>query len=154
METKEAKASGNDLPLSWKGVVMIGNFIRGKTVEKSKRLLREVMEEKTAVPFTRFNKDRGHKKGEIAAGRYPVRAAGEILNLLESAESNAVNMGMNANNLVISRFIGNKGSTSWRSGRKRRRQAKRAHVEIYLSEVKQEKKKEKKGVEKKGVVKK
>lgn len=134
MEHKEAMARGNDLPVSWKSVVMVGNFIRGKTVAKSKILLGQVIKMKVAVPFTKFNKDRGHKKGEIAAGRYPVKTAQEVLNLLESAESNAVNLGMDAGNLVVSRFIGNQGPTSWRFGRKRRRQTKRSHIEIFLAE--------------------
>lgn len=141
MEQKEAMARGDNLPLSWKNVVMVGNFIRGKSVEKAKSLLERVANKKMAVPFTKFNKDRGHKKGDIAAGRYPVNTAKNVLMLLESAESNAVNMGMNAANLVVSRFIGNKGSTSWRFGRKRRRQAKRAHVQIFVAERKEAAKK-------------
>lgn len=134
MEQKEAMARGNDLQVAWKSVVMVGNFIRGKTVAKAKTLLGQVIEMKVAVPFTRFNKDRGHKKGEIAAGRYPVNTAKEVLNLLKSAESNAVNLGMNAGNLVVSRFIGNQGPTSWRYGRQKRRQTKRSHIEIFLAE--------------------
>lgn len=134
MENKEAMARGNDLPVSWKSVVMVGNFIRGKTVAKSKTLLEQVIKMKVAVPFTKFNKDRGHKKGEIAAGRYPVKTAQEVLNLLNSAESNAINLGMDAGNLVVSRFIGNQGPTSWRFGRKRRRQAKRSHIQLFVAE--------------------
>ena len=127
-------ARGNDLQVAWKSGVMVGNFIRGKTVTKAKTLLQQVIDMKVAVPFTRFNKDRGHKKGEIAAGRYPVNTAKEVLNLLKSAESNAVNLGMNANNLVVSRYISNQGPTSWRFGRQKRRQTKRTHIEIYLAE--------------------
>lgn len=134
MEQKEAMACGNDLQIAWKSVVMVGNFIRGKTVAKAKTLLGQVIQMKAAVPFTKFNKDRGHKKGEIAAGRYPVNTAKEVLRLLKSAESNAVNLGMNASNLVVSRFIGNQGPTSWRFGRKRRRQTKRSHIEIFVAE--------------------
>ncbi len=140
-QQKEATASGSNLPLSYKNIAMVGDFIRGRTVEKAKWLLQRVMEKKVAVPYTKFNMDRGHKKGEIAAGRYPIKTAAEVLNLLKSAESNAINMGMNASNLVVSRFIGNKGSTSWRSGRKRRIQAKTAHIELFLAEKKAENKK-------------
>lgn len=138
METKEAIARAENLSVSWKSVVMVGNFIRGRTVAKAKTLLQEVINMKTAVPFTKYNKDRGHKKGEIAAGRYPVNTAKEVLNLLKSAESNAINIGMNASNLVVSRFIGNQGPTSWRFGRQKRRQAKRSHIQLFVAEQKQE----------------
>src|SRR3989338_4823127 len=138
MEHKEAMARGNDLQVAWKSGVMVGNFIRGKTVTKAKTLLQQVIDMKVAVPFTRFNKDRGHKKGEIAAGRYPVNTAKEILNLLYSAESNAINMRMKASSLLVSRFIGNRGATSWRFGRQKRRQAKRSHIQLFLAEQKQE----------------
>lgn len=152
MTMKEATARGNDLPVAWKSAIMVGNFIKGKSVAKAKRLMEEVISQKTAVPFTRFNKDRGHKKGEIAAGRYPVKTAVEVLNLLKSAESNAANLGMNTSNLVVSGYISNQGPTSWRFGRKRRRQTKRAHIQIIVAEkAKEEKKTEEK---KKGVVKK
>jgi len=140
MEQKEAIARANDLPVSWKNVVVVGDFIRGRNLGKAKSLLEDVIKKKVAVPFPCFNKDRGHKKGKMAAGKYPVKTAREVLNLLKSAESNAINMGMNASNLVVTKFIGNKGTTSWRFGRKRRREAKRAHIELFLAEIKKEEK--------------
>ncbi len=85
----------------------------------------------------------------MAAGRYPVKAATEVLNLLKSAESNAENLGMNASSLFVSRYISNQGPTSWRFGRKRRRQTKRAHIQIFLAEQEKKAKKDEKGVAKK-----
>lgn len=48
----------------------------------------EVINQKKAVPYKRFNKDVGHKKG-IGPGRYPIKASGVILSLVKLAESNA-----------------------------------------------------------------
>lgn len=137
-----ATAKGDNLPLSRKVCIEVANFIRGKDVEKAKKLLGEVLEKKTAVPFKRFNKDRGHKPG-MAAGRYPEKATGYVLDLIKSAEANAQNKGLNTKSLVLSSIVVNKGTTQWRGGRQRRRQMKRAHIELTLTE-KQTKKEEKK----------
>ncbi len=46
---KEATARGNDLPVAWKSAIMVGRFIKGKSLSKAKRLMEEVISEKTAV---------------------------------------------------------------------------------------------------------
>jgi large subunit ribosomal protein L22 len=148
---KEATARGENLPVAWKSAVMVGRFVKGKALAKAKRLMEEVIAKKTAVPFPKFNKDRGHKRGNMAAGRYPVKAAVEVLNLLKSAEKNAENLGMSSSSLFVSRYISNQGPTSWRFGRKRRRQTKRSHIQVFVAEKPSETKKEKAG---KGVAKK
>lgn len=142
-----ATAKGYNLPLSRKVCIELANFIRGKDIEKVKKLLDGVLKKTTAVPFKRFNKDRGHKKG-IGPGRYPEKATNYVLKLIKSAEANAQNKGLNTSNLVLSSIVVNKGSTQWRYGRQRRRQMKRAHVEVTLTE-KEIKKEEKPKAEKK-----
>ena len=146
-----ATARAENLPVSRKTSIEIANFIRGKEVEKVKKLLADVLKKKVAVPFKRATFDRGHKRG-IGPGRYPEKATQEILKLLASAESNARNQGLNSS-LVISSLMVNKGTTQWRHGRQSRRQAKKAHIELILTE-KQTEKKEKPKTEKKQVNKK
>ncbi len=130
----EAKAVGVALPISYKHSYEITKAIRGLSLVKAKRFLADVIALRRAVPFTKFNRDVGHKPG-MAAGRYPVKACSFILELLESAEANAQFKGLSASDLVVKHISANKGPKSLRLGR-RRRSAKRAHVEIVLSEAK------------------
>jgi large subunit ribosomal protein L22 len=140
----EAKASGRNIGISRKDSVEVANFIRGKMVSKAKILLEGVIAKDVVVPYRRYNRDRGHKRGKVAAGRYPVKTSTEVLKLIESAEANAVNKGMNADELFISEIIANKGNGQMHHGRKRGREMKRTHLEIKVQEIKRKKKETKK----------
>ena len=133
-----AKASGKSLPISTKQSVEICNFIKGKTTEKAKKLLQEVINQKMPVPFKRFNRDVAHKRGKIAAGRYPQKASSHILKLVNSAEANAQNKGL-ATPYIIKEIKANKASKTWHHGRQRRRQMKRTNIDIMLIESKKPK---------------
>lgn len=134
-----ATAMGKDLPISTKQSIEICKYIRGKSLQRAKKILEEVMEEKQPIPFTRFTTDLGHKPG-IGSGRYPYKASMAILSLLKSVEANAQVKGLSTNNLVIYHISANKASTPWRYGRKRRVKAKRTHVEVVVAEKKLEEK--------------
>ncbi len=135
-----AKISGKALAISTKQSIEICNLIRRRKLEKAKALLNDVINHKTAVPFKRFNKDTGHKKGKIAGGRYPENACKEILKLLQGVEANAQFKGLNTANLIVSQIYANKASTPWHYGRQRRRKMKRTHVEIIVEEKTEKKK--------------
>lgn len=143
MET--AIVNGRDLSISKKHAVEICSFIRGKSVERSKQLLQQVIEKKIALPFRRFNRDMGHRRGAMAAGRYPFKASKVILQLLGSLEANAQNKGLDTKSLYITHIVANKAPTPWHYGRLRRRKMKRAHVTIVAGEkaVKKQEPKEK-----------
>ncbi len=128
-----ATASAKNLGISRKAAVEVASFIRGKDLKRAKKLLEGVLKKKVAVPYKRSLLDRGHQRG-IGPGRFPEYVSIEILKLLKSAESNAQNKGLNTESLIISSILVNKGSTQWRYGRQKRRQAKRAHVELTLLE--------------------
>jgi len=134
---KMARAYGRDLPISTKQSIEICKLIKGKSVEKAKKILENV--EKKAVPFTRFNRDVGHKPG-IGPGRYPIKTAKNILKVLKNAETNASQKGLS--DLVIIHSCCHKAARSWHYGRKRRQKNKRSHIEIILAPKvnKQEKK--------------
>jgi len=133
-----ARAVGRGLPVSFKMSIEVCDFIRGKKSENAKALLNDVMEEKRAVPFKRFNKDLAHRKS-IGPGRYPKKTAGEILRLLEAAEANAQFKGLNTSDLVINHIKADKAAMQWHYGRQRRRRMKRINVEIVLEEKKSKK---------------
>jgi large subunit ribosomal protein L22 len=128
-----ARVLGRSLPISLKQSIEICNSIRNKSLNFAKQFLNDVANKKRAVPFRRFNKNMGHKKG-MSSGRYPKNASTEILGLLNQAEANAQFKGLNTSNLIINHIKADKSATVNRFGRKRSRRAKRAHLEIVVGE--------------------
>ncbi|MDR0900930.1 MAG: 50S ribosomal protein L22 [Methanobrevibacter sp.] len=110
-KSKTARAMGRSLKISPKHAVEICRTVRGMEVEKAKNYLKEVIEMKKAIPFKRHNKKVGHRK-ELKgwpSGRYPVKAATQILKILENAESNAEYKGMDIENLKIEHISSHRG---------------------------------------------
>ncbi|MBW2988375.1 50S ribosomal protein L22 [Candidatus Woesearchaeota archaeon] len=131
--SKSAVAVGLNLPISTKHAVEVCRMLRGLPVEKAKTMLKEVIAKKRPVPFKRYNRDVGHKKG-MAAGRYPVKASRYILTTIESAESNAADKGLLTEGLFIKSIIPHKAARPLRYGRHRSRRTKRTHIEVVLEE--------------------
>ena len=131
----EAKAVGIALPISTKFSIEVCDQLRGKPVVQAKRFLEEVITLRRPVPLKRFNRDQSHKPG-MAAGRYPVLCCQEILKLLKSAEANAQFKGLSSANLTVRHISAQHGPKVLRMGRKRRRTAKRTHIEVVLVEKK------------------
>ena len=141
IEENMSKAYGRALPISTKKSVEICNHLRYRKVVRAKTILENVIEQKEAIPMKRYNRDTAHKK-EIAAGKYPVNAAKEILNMIKSAESNAQSKGLSTKDLVIKHLSASKASQPWHYGRKRRSRMKRTHIQVVLMEKKSTKKSE------------
>jgi large subunit ribosomal protein L22 len=138
-----AQAVGMNLPISTKQSIEICKFIRGKSLDKAKKMLEDTVKKKIAVPFTRFNRDMGHKK-KIGPGRYPMKACIKILSIVESAEANGQFKGLATTNMIVKHASAQRAAKNMRWGR-RGRQAKNTTIEIVLKEEKTaEKKKEKK----------
>ncbi len=133
-----ASAKAKSLPVSTKHCIVIGDNIRYKSTSEAKDILENVSSLKKAIPFRRFNRDMGHKAG-IASGRYPQKAAKEIIKLIKSVEANAQVKGLDVENLKISKVISNKASAPMTGGR-HRRGTKRTHVEIEVKEFSVKKK--------------
>ncbi len=110
-KTKTAKALGRSLKISPKHAVEICNKIRGMKVENAKNYLEDVIEMKKAVPFKKHNKKVGHRRGLDGwpTGRYPVKAATQILEVLKSAEANAEYKGIDTENIKIMHISSHKG---------------------------------------------
>ena len=135
-----ARASGQNMGVSTKHCLEICRHLRYKRTAQAKKILEDVIAMKVPIPFKKFNRDMGHKAG-IAAGRFPQKAAREVLKLIKSVEANAQNKGLNTANLKIIKLLANKAATPMTGGRQRTG-TKRTHVEIEVKETK-EKKKEK-----------
>ncbi len=148
-EEHSATARGYNMPISRKFSVEVANFIRYKNLERAKNMLEGVLVKKVPVPIRIYNRDQAHKKGKIAAGRYPIKVVEHVLMLLNSAEMNAVNKGLDTDALFIKNIIVNKGSSSAKAGRWRGRENKRTHIEVILEEREKKKETKKKEVKKK-----
>ena len=110
-EAKTARAMAKSLKISPKHCVEICNAIRGMDVSKAKAYLEDVIDMKQSVPFKRHNKKVGHRKGQKGwpSGRYPVKAAAEVLKVLVNAEANAEYKGMDTEKLVIEHISSHRG---------------------------------------------
>ncbi len=140
-----ASAYGRSLHISTKVSINICNALRYKSVDKAVAYLNDVIAMKRAIPYTRFTDGVGHRKGPMAAGRFPVKAATLIRDLIKSAASNAENQGF-GEDLKIVHLCAHRASEPMRQGRQRSRSAKRTHIEVVVKErapSKQESKEEK-----------
>jgi len=133
-----ASAKGSSLPISTKSSIEISRYLRYRSTSFAKKFLEDVIVKKQAVPFKKFNRDMGHKVG-MMAGRYPIKAASEFLQLIKSAESNAQAKGLNVGSLKIVKILANKASAPAGGGR-HRQGTKRSHLEIQVKEMSVQKK--------------
>jgi len=100
---KTAKASGREVRVSHKSAREICKAIKGMMLTQAQQYLTDVMAKKRPVPFMRFKKKAGHRHGleKAYAGRYPVKAAKQILKVLSGAEANAEYKGLDTERLRI-----------------------------------------------------
>ncbi|UCH88991.1 MAG: 50S ribosomal protein L22 [Thermoplasmata archaeon] len=97
-----ARAIGYELRISPKHSVEICSKLRGMMLEDAKKYLEDVIALKKAIPFKRYKKYVGHRRGKgYGPGRFPQRAAKEILRLLEHVEHNAEYGGLDTENIQI-----------------------------------------------------
>ena len=129
-----AKASTFAMPVSYKHVLEISHMIKGKEVAKAAKMLEEVVALKRPVPFRKYNHGGVGQKRGIGTGRYPEKAAGQVLRLLLSVEANAKNKGLSTEGLIIHRICPQKAPKAWHYGRQSRRRMKRSDLQIVLIE--------------------
>jgi len=67
---------GRDMNVPFKDMVMVAEYIRGKRLSKALESLEAVAALKRTIPYKRFNKGIGHRKGDqFKLGKYPRKAA-------------------------------------------------------------------------------
>ena len=136
-QERMARAVGRDLAISTKKSIELCTFLRNRNVRKAKSMLQDVLDKKRAVPSKSFPGGASHRPGRIAGGKYPISAATAILYVLENAEANAQQKGLNTANLHVVHICAQKAATPFHPGRFRGRKMKRSHVEIVLAERQQ-----------------
>ncbi|OMO60474.1 Ribosomal protein L22/L17 [Corchorus capsularis] len=150
--TKSCKARGSDLRVHFKNTRETAFAIRKLPLGKAKRYLEDVIAHKQAIPFRRFCGGVGrtaqaknrHSNGQ---GRWPVKSAKFILDLLKNAESNAEVKGLDVDTLFISHIQVNQAQKQRRRtyrahGRINPYMSSPCHIELILSEKEEPVKKE------------
>lgn len=107
---KTSKAMGKELHISRKHAHEIVTAIKGMKLDSAQEFLENVVALKQAVPFKRYTRNISHKKG-MCTGRYPQKAAKEILRIVKNAQSNATYKGLDAENMRITHVATKKGHT-------------------------------------------
>ena len=102
-EEKTAKASGRELKVSHKAAREVCRTIKGMMLTDAKQYLRDVIAKKKSIPYRRYNKKLPHRHGLVNSfsGRYPLKASRDTLNILQSAQANAENKGLDVDRLRI-----------------------------------------------------
>jgi large subunit ribosomal protein L22 len=138
---KTAKASGREIRVSHKAAREVCKTIKGMTLTNAKNYLRDVIEKKKAVPFRRYKKKLGHRHGleKTFAGRYPVKTSQQILRVVEGAEANAENKGLDLDRLRVLHAAAYPGMkikrfTPRAHGRASPKYETTTHIEIVLNE--------------------
>ncbi len=100
---KTVRSSAREIRVSHKSAREICRTIKGMMLTKAKHYLKDVVAKKKSVPYRRFTKKLGHRHGleKAFVGRYPVKAARHVLKVLEGAEANAENKGLDIDRMRI-----------------------------------------------------
>lgn len=106
-----SRAMAYEIHISPKHAVEICREIRKKKVVDAKQYLQDVIDIRRPVPFKRYKRDVGHRRNLEGwdAGRYPKKAATEILRLIRDAESNAEYKGLDPERMRIVHAAAHKG---------------------------------------------
>ena len=138
---KTAKASGREIRVSHKHAREVCRTIKGMMSNNAKNYLRDVIDKKKPIPFRRHKKKLGHRHGleKAFAGRYPIKTAQQVLRVIEAAEANAENKGLDVDRLRIlhaSAYPGLKIKqfTPRAHGRSSPKYETTTHIEIVLDE--------------------
>lgn len=116
-ESKVARAVVRDVPISLKESYEILKVIKGMKLKDAEALLERVIKAESPLPYVRYKLGIAHKKGlpsvfpkwRSPVGRYPVKAAKEILKLLKNVENNAEVKNLDSERLYIHHIAVHKG---------------------------------------------
>jgi len=137
-----AKAMLRERHMSHKHSTEIAREIKGSRAREAVEYLEAVKAEEQSVPFRSHNTGVGHRNDIDGwdAGRYPEKAAGAFLDLLENAVSNAEHQGFDGESMEIVHVAPHKVGES--QGRKPRAMGRASpwntpeiDVELVLQEV-------------------
>merc|ERR1712019_140907 len=145
--SKACKAKGVDLRVHFKNTYETGQAIKGMNLKAAQAYLADVVEKKQCVPFRKYTGCIGRtpqaKAFKMSQGRWPVKSAKILLDLLRNAESNAEFKNLDTDNLVIKHVQVNAAQQGRRRtyrahGRINAYMSSPCHVEMILQEHKED----------------
>jgi large subunit ribosomal protein L22 len=95
-----ARARGVEVPISPKKTYEVMNAIRGLSVDRARTVLTDAIELRRAIPFRRYNQETAHHPAS-GPGRFAVKVAKNVLQVLENAEQNAEYEGLDVDRLFV-----------------------------------------------------
>lgn len=117
---KTAVAKETSASISFKSSLIICREIKGKKVEKVKKILKDILNKKRSLN-----------------GKYYTNAVKKFLDILKTAEANAKEKNLAVDRLFVRNAIANKGETKYRPKtrwRLRGRKQKSTNIEIVVEE--------------------
>ncbi len=138
---KVARARGIEIPMSPKKTYEVLNAIRGLPLDAARQILEDAVAMERAVPFRRYNQETAHHRG-TGPGRFPVKVAKNVLQILRNAEENAEYDSLDTDRLYVKVAASSRGrirpATMPRAqGRATRWNEQTTSVEIVLAEAKE-----------------
>jgi large subunit ribosomal protein L22 len=142
-KTKHVRAALREKDISHKHAREIALAIKGMSIERARDFLENVIAKHVAVPIRRYNNEvekRYNIRDVFFSGRFPKKAAGEFLRLLDNLESNGEYKGMDLDRLKIISAVVHKGTklerfTPRAMGRSSPKIDTLVHVELVAQEV-------------------
>ncbi len=108
---KTAKAYGKELNISPKKSVEVCRMLRNKDAEAALNILDQIIAKERAVPYRKHKKSIAHQKG-TGPGGYPIKVAKKIKYLIEEAQSNAEDKGLDADEMKIIALSAHRGEVT------------------------------------------
>jgi len=136
---RTARARISRVNCSFKDLCEVCRNVRYKDTDFALEFLGNASEGKQAIYFARHNKKKGHRK-ELGGkkGGFPVKSCRAVLGVVESADANAIKLGLGATKIV--HIAANKHATYPRmspKGRRIRHDYEVAFIEVVLEEKQQ-----------------
>ena len=151
--SKSCSSKGKDLRTHYKNTYEVGKAIKGMLLKKAEQYLKEVLEHKRCIPYTKYDGSMGRTGQAIqfglTKGRWPEKSIKIVLGLLKNAGANAEAKKLDVEKLVIKKVLVNQAVKGRRRtyrahGRINAYLSSNCHVDIVCEELKEKVKKEKK----------
>ena len=114
-DTKSVKlglAQAHDVNASYKDLTQVCGAIKRQPLAKAKKILEDAIEGIKAIPYHKFNTGMGHRSNLGGKkGRYPKKECKIVLGLLQNAEANAGQKGLEKEKLFVSHAAAFKQNT-------------------------------------------
>ena len=148
-EVKAAKARGQHLRVHFKHCREIGEAIKGMKLARAQSYLKEVLEFKSAIPYTKYTGGIGRhaiaKQYKVPGDKcgWPIKATKTFLDLLLNVQSNATTKGLELEKVSITHVNCNQAPKMRRRtyrahGRVNQYMSSPAHVEMIAEEANEE----------------